>query len=167
MCSKEDGQPTCLGTNSKSKTPSTLNLEAVQAIYGKDGFTNPNNNNVKYKQKYSIDSSNNNNYIPTVTSKPKSNCDQIYDNYDWTIDTTIKPGWSTWWKICSEDISYRFTTSSKFDGFMIFVLPPTTDVNNFMNDRDGTYYTCEEYEKKWQSKPGFMQYSTRLPHCFI
>ncbi len=153
MCSKERGQDTCPTISSKSKTPSTLNLEAVQTIYGKDGFTNP-NNNVKYKQKYPIDTSNNNNYIPTVTPKPKSNCDQIYDNYDWTIDTTIKSEWYMWWKICSENISYSFTTNSEFDGFMIFVLPPTTDVNNFMADRDGTYYTCEEYEKGWLSKPG-------------
>ncbi len=44
MCSVEDGKPTCPGgTGYKSVTPSDLNLAALVAIYGTDGFTNPNN----------------------------------------------------------------------------------------------------------------------------
>ena len=44
MCSEEDGKPTCPGgTGYKSTTPSDLNLDALVAIYGADGFQNPNN----------------------------------------------------------------------------------------------------------------------------
>lgn len=43
MCSVEDDVPTCGGLGSKSNTPSDLNLAAIVAAYGTDGFQNPNN----------------------------------------------------------------------------------------------------------------------------
>ena len=95
--------------------------------------------------------------ITVQTSQPKpapaTHYEKIYDNYDWTItEKKLRPGWYTWWKICSEDVSYSFATDYKRDGFMVFVLPPYTDVKSFMSDRDGRYYTCEEYEKTWHKK---------------
>ena len=44
LCSVERGYgPTCPGTYAKSDLPSELNLAAVAAVYGTDGFQNPNN----------------------------------------------------------------------------------------------------------------------------
>ena len=43
MCSVEDDVPTCEDLYSKSNTPSSLNLAAIVAAYGTDGFSNPNN----------------------------------------------------------------------------------------------------------------------------
>ena len=43
MCSVEDNVPTCPTSRTKSATPSELNLAAIAAIYGTDGFQNPNN----------------------------------------------------------------------------------------------------------------------------
>jgi len=49
MCSIENDIPTCDGLSSKSNTPSALNLAAIVAAYGVDGFTNPNNEVVRYE----------------------------------------------------------------------------------------------------------------------
>ena len=43
MCSVENDAPTCDNVDSKSNTPSSLNLAAIVAVYGTDGFSNPNN----------------------------------------------------------------------------------------------------------------------------
>lgn len=43
LCSIENGMPTCPDVYNKSTTPSVLNLAAVAAVYGTDGFQNPNN----------------------------------------------------------------------------------------------------------------------------
>ena len=43
MCSVEDGKETCPGLSTKSTIFSDLNLAALAAIYGTDGFQNPNN----------------------------------------------------------------------------------------------------------------------------
>ena len=43
MCSVEDGKETCPGEIPKSTVFSDLNLAALAAIYGTDGFQNPNN----------------------------------------------------------------------------------------------------------------------------
>ena len=48
MCSVEDDKPTCPGgTGYKSTTASDLNLAALAAIYGTDGFQNPNNHIIR------------------------------------------------------------------------------------------------------------------------
>lgn len=53
MCSYEDGYGwTCPGnTGSKSTTLSELNLDALVAVYGTDGFTNP-NNQIFWKERF-------------------------------------------------------------------------------------------------------------------
>ena len=151
MCSIENGVWTCPDIYSKSKTPSSLNLAAVAKLYGTDGFTNP-NNQIRYGDKFSL---NNPNYNDPTPSKPKSTsyCEQTYDNYNWKIsEKTLQPRWYSYWKICSDEISYSFATDNKSDGVMIFVLPPATDIKDFINDRDGKYYTCEKYEAVWHKK---------------
>lgn len=159
MCSVEDGRATCNNLDSKSKIPSILNLEAVVELYGKDGFQNP-NNNVRYESKFSLDNNrhNDNSYYvdntPPITTS--SSCD--YTDYKYNIEINnekLKSGWYVWWTLCTdEQINYQFSSSDNANGFMIFVLPPDTDVDDFINDRDGKYYTCEEYEKRWISKGG-------------
>ncbi len=151
MCSVEDGVPTCERSNSKSKTPSSLNLEAVAKIYGSDGWLNP-NNHVQDKERFASGNSNPNIPSPAPRIPSSSYCENVYDNIDWTINKVLKSGWYVYWKICSEDISYSFSTSNKSHGLMIFVLPPETDVKSFMESDDGSYYTCEEYEKTWHKK---------------
>lgn len=51
MCSIENGRPTCNNLNSKSETPSELNLSAVIEIYGTDGYIDP-NNNIRYEERF-------------------------------------------------------------------------------------------------------------------
>lgn len=162
MCSVENGKATCNNLSGKSKRPSNLNLQAVAEIYGRDGFSNP-NNDVKYKSKFFLDGSSYNddsynndyNYVaPPVTTS--SNCDYTDYKYNTTIkNEKLDSGWYIWWTLCTDDtIDYFFTTDDEYDGFMIFVLPPATNVDDFVNDRNGKYYTCEEYEKKWITKGG-------------
>ena len=156
MCSKEENVWTCgRSSQEKSKTPSNLNLAAVAKMYGTDGFTNP-NYHVERGDRFSLTNPDHNSPNPSKSKPiPATHCEKIYDNYDWTItEKKLRPGWYTWWKICSGDISYSLATDDKRDGFMIFVLPPSTDVKSFMKDRDGRYYTCEEYEKTWHKKSG-------------
>ena len=43
MCSSEDGVDTCPDLNNRSSKPSHINLAAIVALYGTDGFQNPNN----------------------------------------------------------------------------------------------------------------------------
>ena len=47
---------------------------------------------------------------------------------------------------------YSFSTSSRYDGFEVYALPPRTDIAGFVNDGAGRYYTCEEYGKSWHTK---------------
>ena len=54
LCSVEPGYgDTCPGTYSKSDLPSELNLAAVAAVYGTDGFQNP-NNHITYKERFTL-----------------------------------------------------------------------------------------------------------------
>ena len=53
MCSVEGGKPTCPSRSNPEKTPSGLNLDAVAAIYGTNGFTNP-NSLVTYKERFYV-----------------------------------------------------------------------------------------------------------------
>ena len=151
MCSVEDGKPTCKNSYSKSKMPSSLNLAAVAKIYGTDGFRNP-NNQVQNGERFSTS---NPSYNVPDPPKPKSAsyCERIYDNYNWEInEKTLKSGWYSYWKICSDKTSYSFATDNENDGVTIFVLPPATNVKDFMDNRDGRYYLCEEYEVVWHKK---------------
>ena len=52
MCGVENGTATCPDL-SKSASFSTLNLAALMAIYGTDGYTNP-NNDIAYKEKFRL-----------------------------------------------------------------------------------------------------------------
>ncbi len=54
LCSTEaEYGETCPGLSNKSTTPSVLNLAAVAAVYGTDGFQNP-NNQVKFKERFTL-----------------------------------------------------------------------------------------------------------------
>lgn len=53
LCSVEDGGPTCPDLYSRSNEPSSLNLAAIVATYGTDGFTNP-NNWVSYRERFTV-----------------------------------------------------------------------------------------------------------------
>ena len=158
MCSVEDNRPTCDGLSSKSKTPSNLNLAAVAQIYGTDGFGSP-NNYVRYEQKFALDGVNSNSYTPPSyeysppEQKPTNDCRGDDSSYDQTIWTTIKSGWYITYTICSHGpISYSFSTDSEYDGFRLYILPPATIVEDFVNYGNGKYYTCEDYDKSWSSK---------------
>ena len=160
MCSVEDNKATCNNLYSKSKTPSNLNLQAVAEIYGKDGYSNP-NNNVRYESKFSLDNNNSHNdnsyyedYSYTSPASTSNKCDYTDYTYDTTINNEkLDSGWYTWWTLCTDyTIDYHFSTDDEYNGFMIFVLLPETNVDDFIDNRDGKYYTCEEYEKTWISK---------------
>lgn len=158
MCSvEEDYGPTCDGLSSKSKSPSSLNLAAVVKLYGTDGYTDP-NNLIKRGDRFALgDSDNTDNSKPpdqrTVPTKPSADCPRDHYTYDKTINKDLKSGWYTWYILCSNTpVSYSFSTDNKYHGFKIYVLPPNTDVKNFMNHDEGEYYTCEEYGKEWHRK---------------
>lgn len=55
LCSIEDDGPTCPNVYSKSTTPSALNLAAVAAVYGTDGFRNP-NSQITYGERFRLGS---------------------------------------------------------------------------------------------------------------
>ena len=162
MCSEENGIPTCNGLRDKSKTPSSLNLAAVARIYGTDGFIGP-NNYVEFGEKFQYDSNDNNagmdftyrpspSPVPPVTT-PVNGCD--YDNvvYDQEISDSLKSGWYSSYTICNNGyISYYFTTNNEYQGFLIYLLPPETDIGKFLEHRKGEYYLCEEIDEIWVSK---------------
>ena len=158
MCSVEDGKPTCDRLNSKSKSPSSLNLAAVVKIYGTDGYANP-NNLVRHGERFAqgdsgnTDADNRPSYQHPVPTEPPTDCPRDHYAYDRTIDRDIKSGWYVWYVLCSNTpVSYSFSTDDKYHGFEIYVLPPETDVVDFMNNDQGEYYTCEEYGKAWHRK---------------
>lgn len=53
LCSKEGGFETCPDRSNKLTIPSELNLAAVAAVYGTDGFQNP-NNDITYKERFAL-----------------------------------------------------------------------------------------------------------------
>ena len=55
LCSVENDVPTCPGMYTKSTIPSVLNLAAVAAVYGTDGFQNP-NNQIVYEERFRLGS---------------------------------------------------------------------------------------------------------------
>ena len=153
MCSVEDGVPTCDSAR-KVYEPSNLNLAGVAHIYGADGFSNP-NNNVAYKDRFHPDGSSSSSEPSTVPLPVPSSpaCERTDFTYDWTINEfELESGWYQWYTICGSPISYSFSTSSSYDGVSIYVLPPDTDVSDFVNNREGSYYVCEEPDSQWHKK---------------
>lgn len=53
LCSVEEGSETCPDRRNESTIPSELNLAAVVALYGTDGFQNP-NNDITYKERFTL-----------------------------------------------------------------------------------------------------------------
>ena len=160
MCSREDTGPTCDPSVRRSATPSSLNLGAVAKIYGTDGFPNP-NNPVRYESRFAESGSAGtppNVQPPSVPSQTRTQpfpngCTTDDRRYDTTLKNyELKPGWYKWYTICGSPISYSFSTSSSYDGFSIYVLPPDTDVSDFVNNREGRYYVCEEPDSQWHRK---------------
>ena len=49
-------------------------------------------------------------------------------------------------------MQYSFSTTDANAGFTIHILPPETDVDSYINDYEGYYYTCEDPDIVWQSK---------------
>jgi len=159
MCSIEHDVPTCpTQLYSKSNMPSDLNLDAVAHIYGTDGFRVP-NGYVKYREMFTNDAgptSYGADIRPDVSQKPDHDCPDGGYSYDWRIDgEVLRPGWYLSYDICSvNDIHYSFSTDDASEGFLIYVLPPETDVEDFVNHGIGDYYTCEEYGTYWHVKSG-------------
>ena len=147
MCSEEDGVPTCGRSNSNSDIPSSLNLAGIAELYGVDGFLNP-NNDVNYGTQFAEGSNQNSN-----SGSASSGCPQGGYTYDRSIeDRTLEPRHYVWYRICSSQISYTFSTASQYTGFLLYLVTPETDVRGFINDGEGRYYTCEEYGTHWHSK---------------
>lgn len=155
MCSIEDNIPTCKYAGPRSKTPSNLNLDAVAKLYGTDGFRSP-NNPIPYGEKFLQNDA----YRPTTlepapTLEPKhisTGCTSGNYRYDENIDVVLKPYQYYWIEICAEVIKYSFSTRDPADGFKIHVLPPETDVANYVESGIGSYYTCEEPGSYWREK---------------
>ena len=85
-----------------------------------------------------------------------NNCTVDNANYDFTAnDFTLNPGWHMPYKICNTgQVEYQFSVVEKIKGFSIYVLPPETDVSDFVYTRSGYYKTCEDPDKHWFNKPG-------------
>ena len=160
MCSVENNVPTCPNPNSKSKTPSNLNLAGVIRLYGTDGFHSP-NNYVQNGAKFVDEGSSNRvpEYIPRVppaTDPPPVTTDCLHDNYTYDQDVenlVLESGEYVWYVICSNGmINYQFSTGDPYSGFLIYLVAPESNVHDFINNNDGLYYTCEEYGTHWSSK---------------
>lgn len=75
LCSKEEGYGyTCPTPYDKSEIPSELNLAAVVAVYGADGFQNP-NNDIAYKEKFTLNDYQNGD---TTVSRPVEDATDEY-----------------------------------------------------------------------------------------
>ena len=59
MCSVEQGKATCPNNFFPGSKPSKFNLAAIRALYGNDGWKNP-NNNVEFSSKFTVDDFKNN-----------------------------------------------------------------------------------------------------------
>ena len=141
MCSAEDGVPTCDRLDSKQKTPSGLNLEAIAQLYGADGFRNP-NAPVAYGDRFPAGA---------PAAPPAGNGGRCLDEYD--VRVSLEPGWYAERQICGGGhVHYSFSASGELGWFEIYALPPGTDVDGFVNGGEGEYYTCEEYGEIWQSR---------------
>ena len=160
MCSTEDTGPTCGRGGSWFAPPSSLNLGAVAQMYGADGFANP-NNYIAYESRFTERSTGSQpNVQPpstpphTKTSAFPNGCTKDDANYDFTPNgITLRSGASQWYTICNTGpVNYSFSTATRDTGFKIYVLPPETDVRDYVRDGRGYYYTCEDPDDVWHSK---------------
>ena len=163
MCSREDTGPTCDPSVRQSATPSSLNLGAVAKIYGTDGFPNP-NNPVRYESRFAESGSAGTPPNVQPPGAPPQTRTQSFPNGCTTDDKSyninmknyeLKPGRFASYTICNTGtVQYSFAATDRDAGFKLYVLPPETGVSDFVKKRDGSYYTCEDPDKRWYSKPG-------------
>ena len=115
MCSVEDDYgETCPGVYNKSTIPSVLNLAALVAIYGTDGFQNP-NNDIIYKTRLATDGS--------ITSPSVDETDGIntadrlgqYDDVYWPEDCYLYEGMNS----C---LDYYCASYWDIDGFLSYYI---------------------------------------------
>ncbi len=161
MCSVENGIPTC-DSASKNYVPSSLNLAGVTHLYGLDGFPNP-NNRVEYKSKFAEGGQTDSppvtapdpRPLPTTRSFP-NDCDTNDKRYNINLQNhELKPGWYRWYTICNTGtVQYSFSVPDRNAGISLYVLPPETDVGDYVKDGKGYHYPCEDPDKRWYSKPG-------------
>lgn len=110
MCSVEDDQPTCPGSSPKSTVFSELNLRALAAIYGTDGFQNP-NNHIILDTRFAPDGSitvpsvDGTNDISTGSERPGQ-----YDDVYWPEDCI-------WYDDVVACLEYYCATYWEIDGF--------------------------------------------------
>lgn len=158
MCSYEEGYGwTCPGSFRQSYVPSDLNLGAVVELYGRDGFKVP--NNAYHSRIFSLDGDlevpgAGYTYEPPPEPEPEpepESCDGIDYSINWDIDKfALDSGWYRWWTICSAgSIHYSFSTDSEYDGYLVYVLPPGTDVQDYVDNGSGYHYECEGHGERW------------------
>jgi len=70
MCSYEYGMPTCPKETSRPNKPSDLNLYALSAIYGNDGFKTPNNYIFEKQKFYLTDNDDSRKTSPSTQTQP-------------------------------------------------------------------------------------------------
>ena len=163
MCSREKGVPTCYPEIRKSSTPSSLNLQAVSKIYGTDGFKNP-NNYVKYKDRFTEGgyTGGSSKVQPPITPPQTrttsfpNGCSTDSARYDHTVNNLrLNPGAYQYYTICNEGtVQYAFKSMNRSTGFTLHVVPPETNVRDYINEGGGYYYTCEDPDTQWSSKSG-------------
>ena len=138
MCSVEDGAPTCDGS-SKSKIPSAFNLAALAQMYGDDGFKNP-NRHVAYDERFPDAGTFGG---PGAAPEPASQC--LRDDGDQDMYELMESGEYMWIAVCREGpVHYYFSTDHEYDVYEIYVLPPETDVVEFINGEVASYDVCGE-----------------------
>ena len=72
--------------------------------------------------------------------------------YESEMNDIIPSNWYFTYPFCSDGkYSYSFSTDEN-SSFEIYVLPEETDVDDFVNEDKGNYYTCEEPDTFWISK---------------
>ena len=140
MCSAENGVPTCDRLESRAKVPSAFSLAAVAQMYGADGFKNP-NSAVARGDRFSAQEY-------AGAPMPAAECSSEYRS----AGQDLQAGWYMTYTVCNRGpVYYSFSTDHEYDGFGIYVLPPETDVGNFVGERVGSYYTCEGHGQTWHS----------------
>ena len=161
MCSTEDTGPTCGRGGSWFAPPSSLNLGAVAQMYGTDGFANP-NNRVAYESRFAEGYTGSQSNVQPPSAPPQTrtysfpnDCSTDEARYDAAVnDSTLNPGEFSWYTICNTGmVQYSFAATDRDAGFALYVLPPETDVGDFVNG-GGSYYTCEDPDKRWYGKSG-------------
>ncbi len=112
MCSVENDMQTCDYRGNKPNAPSRLNMDAVAALYGADGFQYP-NNGVAYKQKVFAGGSGSGGDAGRnpAASSPCAGDDH---SYDFKVNQALEPGQYVWWTLCTPDISYGLSTDSEY-----------------------------------------------------